>query len=585
MRRALISVVVVMFAALLSAQKPIVPSGTAEIGGVAVDSATRQPVRRAIIRVTAPSLRGAREMPTDDAGRFTFAGLPAGRYTMTARKSGYLEMSYGSLRRRGVGSPITVGDGEKKTDLTFALARGAVITGTVTYPSGRPAAGIGVQAFERTQVAGRLMMAPGDSMVTDAQGGFRFADLAAGSYVVGTNNRASMLGGNARVTSADDVAWAADVARGSGAGDRPPPAGREMTIAQTFYPGVTDVSTAAPIDVETGAERSGLNFALQFVAVARITGTLLLPDGSATNGNISLAPVGAPGGIAGPQTVPRTTGTATPQGEFTLNAQAGRYTLVASLNRADGGGGRQTFWARQPLAVDAGDITGLVVRLQPGVLLSGRVVAEAGSKLDTTAVRVGVSITPRDEAGSPGFGGTATSVGPGGEFRYQTVTPWTYVISANVSGSVAGPGRPPEWAIASVTMGGRDIFDRFVEIPPGSSIDDVVITMTNKPASLGGRLMDAAGAPAPELFVVLIPVDRAFWMERLSRSPRALKPADDGTFRFEAVTPGEYYLAAATDFAPTDVANAALLESLLAGAVRVTVAAGQATVQDLRVGR
>jgi hypothetical protein len=258
--------------------------------------------------------------------------------------------------------------------------------------------------------------------------------------------------------------------------------------------------------------------------------------------------------------------------------------LVASLNRADGGGGRQTFWARQPLAVDGGDISGLVVRLQPGVTLSGRVVGEAGSELDTTAVRVGVSITPRDEAGSPGFGGTATSVGSGGEFRYQTVTPWTYVIAANVSGSVAGPGRPPEWAIASVTMGGRDVFDRFVEIPPGSSIDDVVITMTNKPASLGGRLMDAAGAPAPELFVVLIPVDRAFWMERLSRSPRGLKPADDGTFRFEAVTPGEYYLAAATDFAPTDVANAVLLESLLAGAVKVNVAAGRSTVQDLRIG-
>ena len=570
--------------ATLNAQKPVVPGGTGEIGGTAMDSITRQPVRRATVRVTAPSLRGTHLTTTDDAGRFRFTELPAGRYTMSAQKAGYVETTYGSTKRRGVGTLIAIAEGERKNELTFALVRGAVISGTVTHPTGQAAAGMLIQAFERAEVGGRLFITPAGSMVTDSQGTFRFAGLAAGSYIVCSFNRSTaQTGGTGRVTSAEDLAWAAAQAKAGAGADRPPPSSREMIVAQTFYPGVTDVAAAARIDVEAGAERSGLRFALQFVPVARITGTLQLPDGSSAQGSIRLDPVGAPGGDAGPQTGPRSNATVRPDGSFEVTSQPGRYVLIASINRAVPAG-REVFWAREPIVVDGTNQSGLVIRMQPTVSLTGRVVAEAGSGFDPKAHRITVSLSPFPETGSPGVGGTATSVGPNGEFSYQNITPWRYNISSSGSTTVASPGRPADWALLAVTLGGRDVMDRFVEIPPGSSIKDVVLTFTNKPAALSGRLLDASGAPAPQFFVVLIPVDREFWMARLSRSPRGIKPADDGLFRFDVVTPGDYYLAAATEFTASDVGDAALLESLIAGAVKVTVAPAKTTVQDLRIG-
>src|SRR5262245_39998716 len=91
--------------AAFSAQVPQPPAaltGSAELGGVAVSSDRGQPIRRALVRISAADLRGTREIATDDAGRFHFSGLPPGRYTLTARKAGFVESTYGATRRRGI---------------------------------------------------------------------------------------------------------------------------------------------------------------------------------------------------------------------------------------------------------------------------------------------------------------------------------------------------------------------------------------------------------------------------------------------------------------------------------------------------
>src|SRR6185295_14643589 len=59
------------------------PVGRAVIAGVVITGEPqREPVRRAIVTLTGAELPLGRTVVSDDAGRFAFASLPAGRYTL-----------------------------------------------------------------------------------------------------------------------------------------------------------------------------------------------------------------------------------------------------------------------------------------------------------------------------------------------------------------------------------------------------------------------------------------------------------------------------------------------------------------------
>jgi hypothetical protein len=53
---------------------------------------------------------------------------------------------------------------------------------------------------------------------------------------------------------------------------------------------------------------------------------------------------------------------------------------------------------------------------------------------------------------------------------------------------------------------------------------------------------------------------------------------------FHGLPPGDYFLAALTDVEPGDWQDASFLAQLVAASVRVTIAEGGQTVQDLRIG-
>ena len=69
-------------------------SGTGVIKGRLVSADSGTPVRRAQVRIS-----GAEILPksatTDNEGRYEFTGLPAGRYTISATKSGYVTVKIG----------------------------------------------------------------------------------------------------------------------------------------------------------------------------------------------------------------------------------------------------------------------------------------------------------------------------------------------------------------------------------------------------------------------------------------------------------------------------------------------------------
>src|SRR5713101_8743521 len=107
------------------------PTPTGRITGRVVASDNGRPVKRARVFVTAAELPGGRGMLTDDSGIFDLTELPAGRYTLTVAKSGFVSLSYGQRRPLQAGTPLQLNDGQQLKGVDFRLPRGGVVAGHV----------------------------------------------------------------------------------------------------------------------------------------------------------------------------------------------------------------------------------------------------------------------------------------------------------------------------------------------------------------------------------------------------------------------------------------------------------------------
>src|SRR4029077_20815466 len=93
--------------------KDAVPTPSGRITGQVVAADNGRPVKRARVFVAAAELPGGRGVLTDDQGVFDITELPAGRYTLTVSKSGFVALSYGQRRPLQAGTPLQLGDGQQ----------------------------------------------------------------------------------------------------------------------------------------------------------------------------------------------------------------------------------------------------------------------------------------------------------------------------------------------------------------------------------------------------------------------------------------------------------------------------------------
>jgi hypothetical protein len=168
-----------------------------------------------------------------------------------------------------------------------------------------------------------------------------------------------------------------------------------------------------------------------------------------------------------------------------------------------------------------------------------------------------------DEAGSVVVAGVLP-----GDYRPSIVDPTSAI--------------PRGWWLRSVLVGGRDVLDAPLVVE-AADVRDVVFAYSDRHSELGGRITDAAGRSASGYDVVVISADRAHWTTGARRT-RHTRPASDGRFAFADLPAGDYLLAMLDDLDPADLDDAAFLEQLAAAAVRVTVADGERTTQDLQMG-
>ena len=72
-----------------------------------------RPIRRARVSISGTDLPGGRASLTDDSGTFDFTALPAGRYSVSVSKNGYVTISYGQRRPLQAGTPIQLAEGQE----------------------------------------------------------------------------------------------------------------------------------------------------------------------------------------------------------------------------------------------------------------------------------------------------------------------------------------------------------------------------------------------------------------------------------------------------------------------------------------
>lgn len=122
-------------------------AGAGTITGIVVaDDPDARPVRHA--RVTLGSSEPAIGLTTisGDDGQFRFERLPAGRFSISVVKAGWLPIAYGAKRPQGPGTPVPLGTGEAAR-VVIRLPRGGVVTGAVFDSGGQPAVGATVRAL------------------------------------------------------------------------------------------------------------------------------------------------------------------------------------------------------------------------------------------------------------------------------------------------------------------------------------------------------------------------------------------------------------------------------------------------------
>jgi hypothetical protein len=93
-------------------------------------------------------------------GRFEVANLPAGNYSVSVMRGGYLRLGYGQKRPGDPPRRVEVADGQIVADVNFVLPRMSVISGRVYDEVGEPIAGVTISAQQMRFYEGRRKLVP-----------------------------------------------------------------------------------------------------------------------------------------------------------------------------------------------------------------------------------------------------------------------------------------------------------------------------------------------------------------------------------------------------------------------------------------
>lgn len=522
------------------------PTGTARIRGRVTARDTGRPVRRALVRLSAPGIRETRTTSTDQDGRYEFAELAAGSYTLTASRSGFVAGGYRQLRTTQPPRPVVLSDRESRDDIDISLMPGGVITGRVVDEFGEPItdAIVSAQRQQYTGGARRPVMAGPPSTSNDI-GEFRVYGLAPGEYYLSVQPRAAM--GGPFDTSNDRSGY-----------------------GQTWYPSASDMTLAQRITVRPGDTVANIVVTMMPTRTARVSGTVFGADGRpARSGAVMVMPRDGVG-------MSNLTAMIRPDGTFSASGIApGDYTFRANVGMPTSPGPilQPPTMAVADVSVNGVDVTDVVLQPQVPVTVTGRLVGDPTtlSRLDPSRVRLNlVPLAPVM------FGGPATAPQPAAaDFTFQATT-FPGVVA------VRQLAMPTGFIISAVRLDGREVTRSF-EVSAGAPPGALEVEVTASTAKLAVTVANARSEPQTDRQVMVFPEDEATWGAQLPGHGASGRTNDEGRYETPVLLPGSYYVTLADDLQPGDNNDPEVLAALRSRAQRVIVHEGDTTAVGLQV--
>jgi protocatechuate 3,4-dioxygenase beta subunit len=565
-------------------------TGTGRIRGrlTAIDTST--PVRRAQVRIAGPEIL-TRTAVTDNDGRYEFRDLPAGKFTISATKAGYVSMNYGQRRPFEAGKTIELADAQALDKADIAMPRGGAIAGRLVDEFGEPIADAFVTALRSAWTNGRRRLQPaGRPAQTNDLGQYRIYGLPPGEYYVSATSRS---GGGDFMTidnAGGDLAGvrATFVTSMMPGGPAGPTASEPRTgYAPTYYPGTANGAEAQRIQLAAGQEIPSADFGLLPVRLARVTGTVVGSDGRPVEGAmIQTLPRNA--NEAGAMIFPMAGSARSDRdGRFALNNVApGEYTLqvrgIRVMTAPAAGGGEMVFttriaaggdgeseFASVPLSVAGDDVANVMVVTSKGASVSGRVVFEGGSRPSGT---VRIMASPIEIEGPLGVAATAAANADG-----------AFEIKGLMGQRMIRPtGLPGGWILKSVTVNGTDITDSGLTMKPNQPVTGVEVVLTSKTTEIIGTVM-AGNTVAEDYTVVIFSTDAEKWTAPMTRHIGFARPNQQGRYQVRNLPPGSYYAIAVPYIAQGDWQDPEVLTRLRASATDITLSEGETQTLNLKL--
>jgi hypothetical protein len=320
---------------------------------------------------------------------------------------------------------------------------------------------------------------------------------------------------------------------------------------------------AARVTVSAGQEQAGIDFPLLLVPTARVRGVVAGAGADAdTRGTVLLIPEEA----GGARRVANHRTRIDADSSFTLEmVPPGRYLVVATA-----GAQANRLYAVQSVVVSGENVDGLALTLAPGSTIGGVVRFEGASgPMAAELSQLGIGLGPVDPFLFGGSGTTRKEAD--GTFRVSGIPPGQHVLRV---------GAPKGWTVRSVMLEGRDISEEILDVKAAQTISGVEVVLSDRGAQVTGGVTGEGEVTGST--VVIFPADSTRWLPQ-SRRIRTSQVDREGRYTLDGLAAGDYLIAAIEDVEQGEWLDPAFLETISAGATRISLTEGARETKGLKL--
>jgi len=484
---------------------PVPPEDLCTVQGQVVNTVTGEPLKKANLNLQrtdmTPSMMSvptSYSTSTDASGKFAMKDIESGKYLLTVMRNGFVTTTYGSRGPFRPGTTISLSRGQNLKEVNFRLTPHGVVTGRIVDEDGEPVASARVQLMTYRYQQARKTLMPSGAGNTDDLGEYRIFGIAPGKYYLSAT-AANQMSGFAQDRSA-----------------APPP---EEDYVPTYYPGTTEIATAAQLNVTPGGQLRDITLRLSKARTVHVKGHVTYSVTGNQRVVIYLQPraLGMLGGMGlRPTQVDA-------KGDFDIRGVApGQYSLTAMVND-----GSKSYQGRLQIDVGSSNIERANVTIGPGIEVAGKVRIDGTETTDLANVRI--MLQPR-EFGGMMFGGVSQGkISDDRAFKLQDVAPGLF--------NLALMGLPPGFYVKSIRSGDTDVLSTGLNTEVAPAPLEVVLS-PNAAQVTGSVQNPSTNSPMAGATVVLIPQEK----ERKEQQAfyKVATSDQNGAFTLRDVQPGDY---------------------------------------------